>query len=147
MGVAAEAFEAAGEAALDTIDLGLTLTIRGMSARLIERSIVGNPALWLHPAPKDYHPGTYRSNWNYGVDRPNRLETNATGITVVNGLEQIPERASQHNHYLTNSLPYARALEFGHSTQGRAIAGLTAIEFDTQFQVGLAKARAVAGAR
>lgn len=101
---------------------------------LDERSPVGDPKLWKHPAPKDYQPGRFRGNWQLGV---NVVPSGETGridpggeATLSTIIANIPENAAGTVLYLANNVPYARMIEDGWSSQApTGLVGLTAIEF------------------
>lgn len=115
------------------------LTILDIGGRVVmELSPVGDPALWQRLPSAEYHPGRFRSNWNYGLGGPDRTTTFSTGITTLNGLDALPAKPAGLIHYISNSLPYAQALEYGHSTQAPAgIIAVIAIEMP-----GIAEANA-----
>jgi hypothetical protein len=89
-----------------------------VGARLIELSPVGDQALWKNPhsAPPGYEGGQFRSNWNYSGGAVDRSTTDQTGVRTINGLAEAQKMIGVV-HYMANSLPYAQALEFGHSSQ------------------------------
>ena len=105
-----------------------------VSAELDSRSPVGDASYWKNPAPKGYIGGRFRGNWQIGVDvRPagetGRIDPDgsATQNTI---LAAIPEKASGKVYYLVNDVPYAQAIEEGHSRQApQGLVGLTAIMF------------------
>jgi hypothetical protein len=111
--------------------------VEDVGSRLAERSPVGNPDLWEHPAYKGYVGGTFRHNWQLGVDeRPVGVFMREAGSfpaesTVSAQVTKIPAVALGHVFYWVNNLPYAWALEHGHSTQSppQGIVGLTTVEF------------------
>lgn len=109
--------------------------VLGVDEAVVERSPVGNPLLWKHPdnAPPGYVGGRFRANWQYGESSPpvGELWTPIVGpFPEKNPIEVSPD-AGGKMHYLVNNLPYARALEDGHSTQAppAGIVELTVIEF------------------
>lgn len=93
--------------------------------RLIARSPIGAPETWKSKPPKDYVPGNFVSNWNYGLMSPDRSLTALTGVRVVNYLDELPVEAGGFVHFLTNASPYGPALENGHS--GQAPNGMVSI--------------------
>lgn len=112
--------------------------------RILARSIVGDPALWKRqPPPKDYRPGTFKSNWRLGVDRIDTTTTEEKNSFFLHGRDRMPKSALGHRFYISNSLPYAWPLETGHSTQGRGMVGLTAQEFDTILRLAADRVKAV----
>lgn len=122
--------------------------ILACAGRLIDRSPVGDPTFWESgKAPKNYVPGTFKANWNGGfnqIDYSTTDETDPTGeISLVRIYSAIPSDPTGV-FYITNSLPYARPLEDGHSKQAPfGMVGLTVLEFDEIFAASLAKGRAV----
>lgn len=119
-----------------------------VGASLIEKSPVGDPVLWESKAPKGYIPGTFKANWNGGfghIDESITEETDPTGeLSLVRINEVIPEGEPYGIFYITNSLPYARPLEDGHSKQAPfGMVALTILEFDQIFAASLAKGRAL----
>lgn len=111
---------------------------------LIIKSPVGDPALWERGrAPKGYQGGRFRANWQYGEGEINGVTTNAIdpdgGATLDKIVGSIGNKPAGKVHYLTNSLPYAIALELGHSRKQApyGMVTLTAIEFTSMVQVSL----------
>lgn len=84
------------------------------------RTPVGNPDLWKHPAPKGYVGGRLRANWNVSLESPDTSTTDAKDaggdVTISRGTGTIGEYRSQ-DIYITNSLPYAIPVEYGHSAK------------------------------
>lgn len=119
-------------------------TVVGVVAGVDARSPVGNRELWavnidrasrgLPPVPKNYTGGRFRGNNQLGVDEQpaaaiDRIDPSGSE-TVAENISRIPIEAGGHMYWLVNALPYAQALENGHSTQAPAgIYGLTAMEF------------------
>lgn len=103
------------------------VTYNAMAAviqRVDEVSPVGDVNLWKEPkkAPAGYKGGQFRGNWQLGVDvKPQGVllgKIDPTGVTTVGeNIGKIPMHASRHKYHLVNNLPYAMALEQGHSTQ------------------------------
>jgi hypothetical protein len=120
--------------------------VTDIATKLDELSPVGDPSLWQHPAPKGYEPGTFRGNWQLGV---NVIPSGETGRIDPSGAEtlgtiiaSIPEHPAGTTIFLANNVPYARPIEDGHSTQAPAgLVGLTAVKFQ---QVVDARATALA---
>jgi hypothetical protein len=127
----------------DTLVRGVVTDI---ATKLVERSPVGDPSLWQHPAPKGYEPGTFRGNWQVGIGS---IPSGETGRIDPGGSETldamigaIGEHPAGTVVYISNNVPYARPIEDGHSTQAPAgLVGLTAVEFQ---QVVDARATALA---
>lgn len=106
-----------------------------MLARIIDRSPVGNPDLWKSPPPPGYVGGRFRGNWQVTFDaqataETGRIdagggETNRAGQAVL-----AAYRAGVNSIWLTNTVPYAVPLEYGHSSQAPAgMVRVTAAEF------------------
>jgi hypothetical protein len=121
--------------------------VEDIATKLIERSPVGDPALWQKPAPKGYVPGTFLANWQLGV---NVIPDGETGLrdtdrstsspTLGTIIANIPEHPAGTTIFLANNVPYARTIEDGHSTQApTGLVGLTAIEFQQSVAVAAAK--------
>ena len=93
----------------------------GLLEGVVKMSPVGNPELWKRPV-KGYVGGRFRANWQVGINAPvvGTLETKdksgsatlAKGRQVLSGV-----KAGGGIIYITNNLPQAVPLEFGHSKQ------------------------------
>ena len=108
--------------------------IEDIATKIVERSPVGDPALWQRPAPKGYEPGTFRGNWQLGIGSIPSGETGQIDPTGLGTLFSIVAAIGDHPAgtvvYLANNVPYARPIEDGHSTQApTGLVGLTAMEF------------------
>lgn len=101
--------------------------------KVTERSPVGNPELWKGSAPKGYVGGRFRANWNVSSAAPN-FDTTAS---VDQGRATVEIQKSLTLPvggvmWLSNGLPYARKLEYGHSKQAPGgMVRLAAAEFST----------------
>ena len=102
-----------------------------MTSEITYMTPVGYPPIWEHPesAPPGYTGGHLRSNYFWGVQRvasvdPSIDETgsvsNKRALAFASGLK------AGGVVYLTNNLPYAMAVEFGHSKM-QAPAGMARI--------------------
>jgi hypothetical protein len=88
--------------------------------QLVMTSPVGDPALWSHPAPHNYHPGTFRASWQHGIGSvPSAAATapDPDGHATLERLRSSIDQSPGGIDYLVNTAPYARAIEYGHSTQ------------------------------
>lgn len=110
-------------------------TLVEVGVRLVDRSPVGDPSLWMSKPAKDYVPGTFRANWQLGSDKegvPSEILDKPDadgGLTKQRLLEELPDDCLGKKHVYTNNLPYAIPLELGWSSQAPSgVAGLTAIE-------------------
>lgn len=124
-------------------DLVVRKTVLDIGTRIVERSPVGDPTLWKHPAPKGYVGGRFRANWQYGSynysaqgsipsgDLPDIDPTGGVSLARIEAGLQL-EGAAGMIHVILNNLPYAQALEDGWSSQApQGMVGLTAIEFQS----------------
>lgn len=84
-------------------------------------SPVGDPSGWQSPPPAGYAGGRLKNNWMVGDRAINTTTTNApdaVGAASLNdGFAAINSLQLGGTIYITNSLPYAKALEYGHSKQ------------------------------
>lgn len=98
---------------------------------IIERSPVGNPALWKDPPPPGYVGGRFRGSHIVSIGSPvytvtanvdpSGSDTRGKGMAALTGLEPYTQVFIQTN------LPYAERLEQGHS--GQAPDGLYELAF------------------
>ena len=101
----------------ENADVAVRRVVLEIGSRLIYRSPVDT--------------GRFRANWFYSFNALNHASTEATGATAVNDIDQVPGRAAMGVHYIQNNLPYAMALERGHSPQAPGgLVGITVAEFD-----------------
>jgi hypothetical protein len=86
--------------------------------RIVRRTPVGNPDLWKSKrAPPGYVGGRLRGNWQASVGSPAEGELDLRGegavqMEVGGVMAAWPDDGSV---FLTNNLPYAEAIEMGHS--------------------------------
>ena len=114
-------------------------TLAQLSSNVITRSPVGNPDLWVYNAgtkeepryvdyiaargyPDDYVGGSLRGAWQASLDAPdytenNRVQDDEYGEANIEAAGVANSMKIGQTFYLTNPLPYARRVEFGHSTQ------------------------------
>ncbi|WP_313398194.1 hypothetical protein [Stenotrophomonas sp.] len=95
--------------------------------------------------PEGYVGGRLRANWFVSVGVQNRATTAARdqdGATTINrGVATISSADVMREVYITNSLPYAIPIEYGHS-RGQAPQGMvrvTVTEFQTYIQKAIAE--------
>lgn len=119
-------------------------TVIGCASRIIKRTPVGNPDLWLYKNdgvyvdyvaykgyPEGYIGGTLRGNWQPSIGQPIATEIeriDKSGAAVTADIKREGERLNIGSiFYMTNNLPYAARIEFdGWSTQ--ASQGMMRIE-------------------
>lgn len=114
----------------EAIERALTRYATEAVDKIVERSPVGNPALWVHPAPVGYVPGTFKNNWFVDIgsilprERPYPDAAGSASLAEKSKLSTI-----KSNPYVIvwihNSVPYARRIEHGWSSQ--APAGVVAV--------------------
>ena len=107
-------------------------TVFKIMERIDMRSPVGNPALWASKPSKGYVGGHFRANWQLGIGSlaGGIIEGHNYGIALSREKAKMPEKAGGKVFYYGNNLPYAQALEDGHSTQApRGMVALTTVEF------------------
>lgn len=122
---------------LDNTTRDICLAVGGS---LINKSPIGDPSLWAHPSPpyaypKGYIPGHFISQWKGSLDEIDYTvddEIDESGEGSLLNIAKALESAYLPGHifYITNSLPYAKRLEDGYSTQAPAgMVALTVAEF------------------
>lgn len=92
---------------------------------IVDRSPVGNPALWVHPAPAGYTAGTFKNNWFVeigGISPRVRQQPDAGGTASLAEVSKLGALRSNPYVvvYIHNSVPYARRIEHGWSSQAPA---------------------------
>ena len=106
-----------------------------VAEELVDRSPVGDPASWNSPAPANYKPGHFKANWHHkqgSTDSSIRDTVDPTGDVSMNQIRSSALNASKPAdiHFLYNNVPYAMALENGHSDQApNGIVALTVLDF------------------
>lgn len=103
--------------------------------RLVMRSPVGDAKFWKSPAPVGYVGGRFRGNWQHGFNAKPSGEIDVQGKgTAAVSIRAITKGATEHGtgvHFILNNLPYAQAIENGHSKQApQGVVALTVVEFD-----------------
>lgn len=124
-----------------------------LCASLLQRSPVGDPLQWLSlrpyvdlktgkqktvlKAPAGYVGGRFKNNWQSGIGAINEdtsapPDKNGAGAMGRFRSAMLLWRPGQ-TIYMTNSLPYAMELEYGHSTQAPSgVVRLTVLEFQSK---------------
>lgn len=106
-----------------------------VAEELVDRSPVGDPDSWNSPAPKNYKPGHFKANWHHkqgSADSSIRDTVDVTGDVSMNQIRSSALNASKpaDTHFLYNNVPYAMALENGHSDQApNGMVALTVLDF------------------
>jgi hypothetical protein len=109
-------------------------TVLDIGKSLVERSPVGDPSTWKNDPPPGYSGGHFRANWQIGIGSiPSGIlalkdKNGNVTINAING--SIPKDAAGLMFFIANNLPYAQALEDGHSGQAPfGMVALTQVEF------------------
>ena len=149
--------KAFAEKAATNADVAVKGIVIEVAANLDSRSPVGKRELWaanierasrgLPPLPAGYIGGRFRGNWQYGnyegagipVGELDNIDP--TGEATQAALAAaIPDKAAGLRHVLINNVPYAMALERGHSGQApEGIVGLAVVEFQDAVDKAVAK--------
>lgn len=107
---------------------GFEAHVEGKVSRVVRGSIEELGDRLIERTPKDT--GRAKSNWNLSLETPDPHTTERTDIRTLNNIEDIPREAGGFIYFVTNGLPYAPALERGHSQQApNGMVGLTAMEW------------------
>lgn len=112
------------------------LVVVKLAQRVDERSPVGDATYWKHKPPPGYVGGRFRGNWQLGVGFAPAGETGrvdpAGSATVGAIIAEVPNDAAGRVFFLTNNVPYAQAIEDGHSRQApTGLVALTVAEFSS----------------
>lgn len=88
---------------------------------VIEGSPVGAPETWQQPAPKYYKAGSYRSNHRISISRITSFEKDISSeSSIMMELQSdLAKFKIGETMFMTNPLPYATAIEYGHSSQAK----------------------------
>ncbi len=110
--------------------------VTDISTELVEKSPVGDGKYWQSAPPPGYVGGRFRGNWNLGVGEADGSTTEAIdaggAVTIAKIVGKMPADASGKVFFITNSLPYAIALEEGHSPRQapNGMVAITVLEFE-----------------
>jgi hypothetical protein len=88
-------FDKQVQAALKVSNTVVIEAAKEVLKRVEDRTPVGDPSLWKHPAPKDYKPGTLKASWTLSYNQTQK------GVYAV----------------VMNEAPYSERVEFGWSSQ------------------------------
>ncbi len=99
----------------DNINKVFRGTVLSLFTRIIVGTPVGNPSLWKGKAPPNYTGGRLRGNWQVQINSIPRGTVNGKGVPKINGI--VSRLKNGQSIFLVNNLPYAFAIENGHSTQ------------------------------
>ncbi len=106
------------------VDTVVKTVVMDVARRLIYSSPVGDPSYWQDLPPKGYVGGTFRANWQMGINVSQSGtfdETDAKGTVSEDRiravLSSVSGAESGNRFVITNNLPYAQRLEDGWSRQ------------------------------
>lgn len=137
-------FTKGAEEKAERVFRGLALSL---FSKVIERTPVGNPDIWKGSAPKGYVGGTLRGNWGVRINSaPDRIlkTVDKTGSKTKRKVETaVAKLKLGQSIYLVNNLPYAQAVEHGHSTKQapRGMVAITVRSFKRLIAIQARKAR------
>jgi hypothetical protein len=104
-------------------EVGKKLRIISMAllTEIVQRSPVGNPDLWISPAPKGYTGGSFRASHIVSLGSPDYSEPSAPDRvgtkTIQQGAAVVAQGKPFSVIYIQSNLPYSERLENGHSKQ------------------------------
>lgn len=129
----------------------LRRTLIDVSTEVLDKTPVGNPTIWKHRAPPGYVGGRLRNNWflqEARITAVRPLGPDRTGEAAkARILAALEVKVGGKIWFLFNNLPYARAIEYGHSTQAPAgMVGTTVIHWQTFVDKAVADAKTAGGA-
>ena len=106
-------------------------TVLDMYKKIIDRTPVGNPALWHPPYwPKGYTPGQLKSSWQIsfnGIQRATTGRFASSSQTLAGGGVSLKVDSGNKNVVvISNPQPYAARIEYG-SWSSQAPAGMMRI--------------------
>lgn len=120
------AFKQEFDRAVLNINLKCDKTVRAIAlqlfAAIIKDTPVGNPSLWKRKPPPGYVGGRLRGNWQTTIGAPATGSMpdskDRSGSATTNAMQaKVKEFKTNQKIYMTNNLPYAQAIEDGHSKQ------------------------------
>lgn len=139
-----KAFTAKAEKAADMVFRGTALEV--LSA-VVMRTPVGNPDLWASKPPPGYTGGTLRGNWQVELNSSARGTVDAKDKdgtpTIRKGSGKISRAKITDSIFITNNLPYAIPVEYGHSRLQRpqGMVRVTVLEFRKIVEANAKKAK------
>lgn len=132
---------------LDTAGKVINQTLQEMYKRMIDRTPVGNPALWRFPAPKDYEPGTLKKSWRISFKNTQRDAkgrfASTSGVVGSGGISmKIKSTNTRETATIYNPQPYADRVEYGWSSQApKGMMRITVAEYTGLMDKNAAKYR------
>jgi len=109
--------------AANNIFRGTALDLFG---KIVKRTPVGNPDLWKSKPPPGYTGGRLRGHWTATLNKPSEAVDNGDDSQITISRAKIGDSI-----FIVNNLPYAGAVENGHSTQApHGMVKITVAEFE-----------------
>jgi hypothetical protein len=109
--------------ALDNVEKTFRGTVLDVFSAVVAATPVGNKSTWKNPqaAPKGYTGGRLRGNWQTSIGRAKSGAVDRKGGAgpkreVENAVSRLK---SSDTITMANNLPYAHAVEYGHSSQAK----------------------------
>ncbi len=103
------------ELALQACEKVINKTVLQMYKKIIDRTPIGNPALWHYPAHAGYVPGKLKASWSISLDGSKTKELGKGSLGL-----HVESTNSNKKIEIFNSQPYAQRVENGWSTQAPA---------------------------
>lgn len=135
--------------AIEASEKVINATLMQMYKKIIDRTPVGNPALWNPPVwPKGYTPGQLKASWSLSFNNV-QYSTNgkfASGDQIVAGHGislSVTNSSTNKTAAISNNQPYAERIEYGSwSTQAPAgMMRVTVAEYTSLIDSNAAKYR------
>lgn len=121
-----------------TIPMAIQKIILAAGDSLVDKTPVGDPSYWKHPAPKGYRGGHAKGNWHYSLGTPQAVEFDVidpdgsiSKARIRQELAGSMEAITTAPSYIQNNVPYIRRLEYGHHSPQcppNGMAGRTMVE-------------------
>jgi hypothetical protein len=127
------------------LDLNALIAETGIDPNVVvKKAVLDIARSVIRKSPVDT--GRFKGNWQLGVNSSPSGERDAndssalgtardSGPAMAQVIEKLPAQPLGNSYYITNNLPYAQALEDGHSQQApQGMVERTLIEFDAIFR-------------
>ena len=96
---------------------------------IINKTPVGNPALWKSAPPANYVPGALKGNWQCTIEAPalGKLGIRSGANAISSMISVIDKLKEDQAVYLANNLPYAQRIEFLGWSHAQSPAGMVRV--------------------
>lgn len=121
----------------------------GVGESLVDKSPVGVPEMWNMTPPEGYVPGQFKGSWHHSFGGESDDYTSTVDASGASSMREVRHGAAQEpisNHFFTNNLPYAMAMEQGRAIRAmqvqpvaHAMVQLTELEFPQIVKAAVAK--------